>query len=455
MNDIVFGNISKTAPFERAKGNRISDTPSNGVSLDDFHAYMPTHSYIFAPTRETWPASSVNARIPPISIGDKKMSASAWLDQNKPIEQMTWAPGLPKLIGNRLVSDGGWIDRPGVTTFNLYRPPEIKLGNASRAGMWIDLVGKVYPNDADHIIKWAAHRVQHPEIKINHALVLGGKQGVGKDSQLEPIKHAVGPWNFSEVSPTQMLGRFNGFLKSVILRISEARDLGDTDRFAFYEHTKPIIAAPPDVLRVDEKNLREHAIFNSVGVVITTNNKTNGLYLPADDRRHHVAWSDLERSAFDDNYWTELWGWYADGGIWHVAAYLAELSLAGFDPKAPPRQTAAFWEIVDAARAPEDSEMADVLDRLTRPDAVTLKQIAASADVEFATWLMERRNRRSIPHRMELYGYTPVRNQSANDGQWVVSGTRQTIYARQVLSIRDRLAAAQQLAHAPSYDAQL
>ena len=29
-----------------------------------------------------------------------------------------------------------------------------------------------------------------------------------------------------------MLGRFNGFLKSVILRISEARDLGEFDRFS-------------------------------------------------------------------------------------------------------------------------------------------------------------------------------------------------------------------------------
>ena len=75
---------------------------------------------------------------------------------------------------------------------------------------------------------------------------------------LEPVKHAVGPWNFAEVSPQQVLGRFNGFLKSVILRVSEARDLGEFDRFAFYDHMKAYTAAPPDVLRVDEKHLREY-----------------------------------------------------------------------------------------------------------------------------------------------------------------------------------------------------
>jgi hypothetical protein len=37
--------------------------------------------------------------------------------------------------------------------------------------------------------------------KINHALILGGNQGVGKDTLLEPVKRAVGAWNFLEVSP--------------------------------------------------------------------------------------------------------------------------------------------------------------------------------------------------------------------------------------------------------------
>ena len=43
---------------------------------------------------------------------------------------------------------------------------------------------------------WLAHRVQRPEDKINHALVLGGAMGIGKDTIIEPVKHAIGPWNF-------------------------------------------------------------------------------------------------------------------------------------------------------------------------------------------------------------------------------------------------------------------
>jgi hypothetical protein len=283
-------------------------------------------------------------------------------------------------------------------------------------------------------------------VKINHALVLGGAQGIGKDTLLDPVKQAIGPWNFIETSPQQMLGRFNGFLKSVILRISEARDLGDIDRFKFYDHMKAYTAAPPDVLRVDEKHLREHSVLNVCGVIITTNHKTDGIHLPADDRRHFVAWSDLTKDDFSDSYWNDLWDWYESGGIGHVAAYLAELNLSAFNAKAPPPKTAAFWEIVDANRAPEDAELADALDLLGNPNATTVDRIATIATAELGLWIRDRKNRRQIPHRLEECGYVRVRNDAAKDGLWVINSSRQAIYARSSLSIRDRIGSARSLA---------
>ena len=226
-------------PRRARKSNGPSETdPGDAVRLEDFYAYMPQHKYICAPSREVWPAASVNARIPPIpQANGKAITASSWLDANAAVEQMTWAPGEPMLVKDRLVFDGGWIARPGWRVFNLYLPPTL-VPSAGDVAPWLDLVNKVYPAEADHIVSWLAHRVQRPHKKINHALVLGGEPGIGKDTILEPVKHAVGPWNFDEVSPKQVLGRFNGFLKSVILRINEARDLGEVDRFAFYDHMK-------------------------------------------------------------------------------------------------------------------------------------------------------------------------------------------------------------------------
>jgi hypothetical protein len=432
------------------------------VTVDDFYAYMEMHNYIFAPTRATWPGTSVNSRLPPMPLLDgngkpvldekgnpKFIPANQWLDKNRPVEQMTWVPGQPVLIKGRFLADGDFIERAGITAFNLYREPTLRHGDADLAGTWIDHVKRVYPDDADHIIRWLAHRVQRPSEKINHAVVLGGAQGIGKDTLLEPAKRAIGPWNFSEVSPTNVLGRFNSFLKSVILRISEARDCGEWDRFKFYDHTKSLIAAPPDVLRVDEKNLREYSVPNVCGVVITTNHKTAGIYLPADDRRHYVAWSDLTRDDFDNEYWEKLWRWYDAGGDGYVAAYLAGLDLSTFNPKAPPPKTQAFWEIVGSSRAPEDDEMQDAIDALHYPDALTLAKIifyTDGAQPEFSVFLRDRKNARLIPHRLEACGYVAVRCDTTTDGRRKVGGRNVVVYSKAELSVRERIAATRVLA---------
>ena len=339
------------------------------------------------------------------------------------------------------------MDRPpGMHRLQLVQTSNNQTRQRRSSQSWIDHVRRVYPTDADRIICWLAHRVQRPQEKINHALVLGGAQGIGKDTLLEPAKRAVGPWNFAEVSPQQVLGRFNSFIKSVIMRMSEARDLGDFDRYSLYDHLKALTAAPPDVLRVDEKNIREYSILNCCGVIITTNHKSDGIYLPADDRRHYVAWSDLKASDFTASYWTRLWAWYDEGGDRHVAAYLAELDLADFNAKAPPPKTQAFWEIVDASRAPENAELADALDKLGNPDATTLARVQGKASSDFSDWLLDRKNRRQLPYRFECCGYVRVRNDAADDGLWVINKARQAIYANAALPLRDRLAAAQRLA---------
>ena len=441
-----------------------------GVTVEDFVSYAPQHFYIYKPVREPWVSSGVNAKCPPMPDlkpnGDPKLDkdgnqkiilANVWIDRNRSVEQMSWLPGAPMLIHDRLIKDGvGWIERRGVTCFNLYLPPDIVPGDAADVGPWLDHVRKIYPDDADHIIKWCAQRVQTPQVKINHALFLGGEQGIGKDTALEPVKRAVGPHNVQEITATSITGSFNGFLKAVILCINEARDLGETDRFKFYEHMKPITAAPPAVLRVNEKNLKEHYIPNCVGVIETSNHKTDGIYLPPGDRRTYVAWSDCKKEDFPEEYWPRIWGWYDSGGDRNVAAYLATLDLSSFNPKAPPPKTAAFWAIVDANVAPEETELGDVLDFMSNPEAITLDQLieaAAKAGLhEVNDFLCDRKNRRAIPHRLEGCGYAPVRNPDSQQGLWRIAtwqgrvvSTKQSVYAKKSLAVRDQIRAARRL----------
>jgi hypothetical protein len=423
------------------------------AALFEFYAHMPSHQYLFVPTRELWPAQSVNGRVPWVKVmvkgKPKTVPPTRWLDKRRAVVQMAWHPAEPQIIEDRVLQVSGWARHAGARVFNLYRAPERPAGDPGQAGPWVEHLARVYPDDAGHITKWLAHRIQQPGDKCNHALVLGGLQGIGKDTLLEPLKAGIGPWNWSDISPVQMLGRFNGWAKAVIVRVNEARDLGDVDRFAFYDHSKVIIAAPPDVLRVDEKHLRETYVANVCGVIITTNHLGDGLYLPADDRRHYVAWSPCSRDDFAPDYWQRIYGWFAAGGIGHVVAYLAALDLSDFDPKAPPHKTPAFWSVVASGDAPESGELRDVIERMGQPSAITLGGLIERARQEkffdLADELGDRKTRRALPHKLERVGYVPVRNPDSDDGLFRVAGRRQAVYGKRGLPLADQIRAARRV----------
>lgn len=433
----------------------------------DFWHHLPTNRSFYMPARDPWASPSVNRHLHLVVIGKNgepivddhgfprrmfigprtpTISPTEWFSIYRCCEQLTWFPGEPDIIEDRLLVEGGWVNRPEARLLNLYRPPRIEPGNADEVGPWLDLLSLIYPDDVAHMLSWFAHRVQRPDQKVNHALVMGGAQGIGKDSLLHPIIQAVGAWNVAEVSPTMLMGRFNGFVKSVILRVSEARDLGDVNRYSFYDHMKTYTAAPPDVLRVDEKHIREYPVPNVCAPLLTSNHKLNGLFLPSEDRRHYVAWSAATRDDFEPEYWSDLWAWYEAGGVENVSSFLKSYDLSAFDPKAPPPKTAAWHDIVAANSVPEDAELRETLDALDQPTAVTILMLADAALSEsFARWLTDRRNSRQIPHRLEEAGYTAVRSRHTNDGRWVVWGRRVNVYARVNLSEGKRIKAAERL----------
>jgi hypothetical protein len=428
--------------------------PPRTASFDDFYAFLPQRKYWYVPARELWPAETINSIL--------GRGAANNLDINKPTHAVTWAPGKPTIIKDLLIQKGGWIEKKDANTFNLYLPPKPIEGDEDKAGPWRKHGELIWGEYHQHIERWLAHRIQAPQDKVNHGLVIGSpKQGIGKDSYLAPARRAVGEWNFTDVAATRAYEKFaneNSFLESVILRINEAHDLGDK-RFHFYERTKDWFASPPETLMIRDLWIKQHPIFNLVGPIITTNHLTDGLYLPAEDRRYFVAWSERRPEDFTEQYWHDLWNWYQGGGLEHAARYLATLDVSDFDPKAPPPRTVAWHAIVNANMAPEGGELADLLDaignmkwiggEIERPAAVTptiLKREAARTNLELHKWLDDRKNRRALPHKLDRVGYNVVRNLEAEDGLWLVGGKRESVYVRSdIKGVEERLSAVHRL----------
>jgi len=421
-------------------------------ALNDYWAHLPSGKMIYERTGELFNSASVDKHIgrvkDPMKTEGPGTLASTWLSQHRFVKSMGWAPGEPKIIENKVLTNDGWIRSHGDRTFNLYVPPHVDRieGDVSK---WLSHIKAIYPGEADHIVMWLAHRVQRPGEKVNHALVFIGSQGIGKDTILKPAITAIGPQNFKQITAkTFFNSEWNDYLQSVILRINEVHDLGGESRYGFYDATKDVITNPPEAHRINTKHVPQYAAANVCGVVMTSNH-LDALYLAPDDRRHFVCVSTRTQEDFAPGYWDEINAWFENGGNEAVAYYLANLDLNAFNAKAPPPKTTAWHMVVAAGVAPESGDLADVIEDLGKPDALTLQMVKARTpgDSQLRLLFEDAKFRRAIPKRLAECGYVAISNPDAGEsgGRWRVAGGKTTIYARQELTEDGRLAAARLL----------
>lgn len=431
------------------------------LPIEDFVHELVTNLYIYRPNGRLCSGFSVNRRVAPVQDGVKVKAngdeepnwvlAADWIARVSAVEQMSWVPGQDEFIEDKLINNGGWFAHEGSRIYNLYKGP-VRVPRVGTIEPWVNHIKALWGEEAaEHILNWFAFKVQFPGIKINHALVLGGGAGIGKDTVLAPLREAVGPWNMAEISPADLLERFNPWVESVVLRVSEGKDLGEIDRFKFYEHTKKLIAAPPEVLTVNPKHIKPYIIPNLTGVIITTNYLKHGIYLPTDDRRHYVAWSDKERGFFDANYWDTMWRWYDNGGYEAILYCLVKRDLKAFNPKAPPRQTDAFFKIVEGHKGPEAKMVEEALDQLDWPEVTTWQIICSEmrpADGEHCNNI---KLRDRVNDWLKASGDETERNPGDKErGRWQINKAKVTIYVNvNKVAPQDRLLAAQRLTDSP------
>lgn len=190
------------------------------------------------------------------------------------------------------------------------------------------------PRDVDVFLDYMAFKQQYAGVKPRWAIVLAGEQGVGKDVSIEACWEEYGINFINNVSPTDIMSPYNDFVQCMLLRISEAADLLEGNRWTFNERLKVLIAGHPDNMLINKKYGFKYWCTLYCGVILTTNHLSGGLYIPKGDRRMYVINCatmqeiGLTRIKDREEYFDRLFRWFKEpdengiNGYQYIGNYL-------------------------------------------------------------------------------------------------------------------------------------
>lgn len=357
------------------------------------------------------PPAPPNARKEPEPI--RPSIDIARIERDRMVEGSTWLPGHGKIVRDQLVNNTGFFPHPGARLFNTFRPgPVADKNHAHESGPWQEHIKKLWPEPAEHnfFFDYCAHMVQRPQEKCNAAIVLSGKQGIGKDMALLPIRAAVGEWNATNIGPDELLDKYSPWVQTVMLTVDEVRPTEkDHHATTMYDRSKTLITTPPHTLPMNQKYEQIRYVANVLRIFLTTNDRL-AMYIPPDDRRimmlHSLLPAGWHIAEGRPDYFIKFAAWMFAGGNEAVAGWLAARDLSKFDPKGQVPKTEA-WAEVSQSWSSQDDEISEALECLGYPEVVLGSEIL-DASFDNRDRVMGVMRSKSFLFRMEKEGYSAV-----------------------------------------------
>lgn len=236
--------------------------------------------------------------------------------------------------------------------------PDLSGPAAANINPWLAHAELLIPDpiEREHVFDVMAFKLQHPRVKINHAILHGGDEGCGKDTLWYPFIWSVcGPdlKNRGLVDAKGVNSRWGYALESEILILNELKEPDAGERRALANHLKPIIAAPPDTLTIERKGMHPYDMVNRLMVLAFTNDPVP-ITLPTQDRRWFCMWSHAPRMSKEAA--AALWRWYKkEGGLVAVARWLKARDVSAFNPAAMPPWTDYRSRLIENGRSMAES----------------------------------------------------------------------------------------------------
>ena len=291
----------------------------------------------------------------------RKVEASICFDENRQANGAKALVGVTYAAGEDVI-----VTRDGDLFGNRWRNarPAIESQKASNdISLWMDHCQALVPEQAEleHIFDVMAFKVQHPKIKVNHAILHAGDEGSGKDTFWAPFIWAVCGNHLKNrgiMDNNSVNSQWGYQLESEILIINELKEPDAATRRQLANQLKPIIAAPPEMLPINRKGLHPYMMANRLFVLAFSNDPVP-ISLASQDRRWFCVWSTAER--MDSNKAKQMWDWYRAGGFAAIAAFLHKRDVSKFNPSAPPMWTEFKANLVEHGMSMAESYLVEML----------------------------------------------------------------------------------------------
>ena len=285
--------------------------------------------------------------LPAVSFDENRQTMGA-----KALVGITYAAGESVLVsrdgdvyGNR------WRDA---------RPTDLTAGDITP---WLEHAEALIPNqdEREHIFDVMAFKLQHPELKINHAILHGGDEGCGKDTLWAPFLWAVCGDNLRNrgiMDNDSVHSQWGYQLEAEVLIINELKEPDAAARRQLANKLKPIIAAPPEMLPINRKGLHPYMMVNRIFVLAFSNDPVP-ISLASQDRRWFCVWSHAPRMEPDTA--AKLWKWYLSKGFSAITHWLKVRDVSKFNPSAAPMMTEFKANLVEHGMSMAESFLVDMM----------------------------------------------------------------------------------------------
>jgi len=309
--------------------------------------------------------TAVFRHIPCISLhgsGKIKIDPATCYDENrqahnaKVLVGLTYAAGESTIVvKNGEMYGNRWINaRPDVSA--------VESGDIS---LWIDHCRRLVPESAElsHIWDIMAFKTQNPRVKINHAVLHAGDEGVGKDLMWRPFMWAISgdtEINRATLDGDTINSAWGYHLESEVLVLNELKEPDGALRRQLANRLKPVIAAPPEYLTVTRKGLHPYDTLNRLFVLAFSNDPVP-ISLPTQDRRWFCVWSHCAPMSGDSGKY--LHDWQAAGGNALIAQWLYARDISKFNPGLAPAMTEFKLNLIENSRSIAESVLVDLLQR--------------------------------------------------------------------------------------------